>query len=94
MGSPALTALATLATSPDSRKTVALGDACEQAWPFLGALAARQFRSGGTSGRVWFVCPDVRSQEDFASELSAWLASAGLFPDLEIPAAGLGLPDP
>ena len=70
---------------------VLLGDVSEQAWPFLGALAARQLGGGG---RVWFVCRDVRTQEEFASELSAWIGQATLFPDLEIPAAGLGLPDP
>jgi transcription-repair coupling factor (superfamily II helicase) len=72
-------------------KPVLLGDASEQAWPFLGAVAARSL-GGGAS--VWFVCRDVRSQEEFASELGCWLHQAVLFPDLEIPAAGLGLPDP
>ena len=70
---------------------VVLFDASEQAWPFLGAVAAR---SVGNGCRVWFVCQDVRSQEEFASELTSWLGQAVLFPDLEIPAAGLGLPDP
>lgn len=74
-----------------SGSPVLLGDVSEQAWPFIGALAARHL---GDGRRVWFVCRDVRSQEEFASELSAWIGQAALFPDLEIPAAGLGLPDP
>ena len=70
---------------------VLLGDAAEQAWPFLAAVLARAL---GKGHRVWFVCRDVKSQEEFASELSSWIPQATLFPDLEIPAAGLGLPDP
>jgi transcription-repair coupling factor (superfamily II helicase) len=70
---------------------VVIGDASEQAWPFLAAVAARH---AGEGGRVWFVCRDVRAQEEFASELATWIRQAVLFPDLEIPAAGLGLPDP
>ena len=70
---------------------VLIGDVSEQAWPFLAGVAARH---AGEGGRVWFVCRDVRSQEEFASELSTWIRQSVLFPDLEIPAAGLGLPDP
>jgi transcription-repair coupling factor (superfamily II helicase) len=70
---------------------VVIGDASEQAWPFLAAVAARH---AGEGGRVWFVCRDVRAQEEFASELATWIRQTVLFPDLEIPAAGLGLPDP
>jgi transcription-repair coupling factor (superfamily II helicase) len=70
---------------------VLLGDLSEQAWPFIGALAARHLAA---SRPVWFVCRDVRIQEEFASELGAWISQAVLFPDLEIPSAGLGLPDP
>jgi len=44
-------------------------------------------------GRVWFVCPDLRRQEDFASELAAWCPRTRLFPDCEIPCANV-LPDP
>ena len=83
---PVLTAL-----SPSAGAPVVLGDAAEQAWPFLGALLARHVSDGD---RVWFICRDVRSQEEFASEIATWSAHAALFPDLEIPAAGLGLPDP
>ena len=68
-----------------------LPDISEQAWPFLGAWAARH---PGKGRRVWFVCRNVRAQEEFASELSSWIAQTALFPDLEIPSAGLGLPDP
>lgn len=68
-----------------------LRDASEQAWPFLGAVAARSL---GGKRCVWFVCRDVRAQEEFASELGSWIGQVALFPDLEIPAAGLGLPDP
>jgi transcription-repair coupling factor (superfamily II helicase) len=71
--------------------SVLLGDVAEQAWPFAGALAARAMSD---KKRVWFVCRDVRMQEEFASELASWIPQAVLFPDLEIPSAGLGLPDP
>ena len=71
--------------------SVLLGDVSEQAWPFAGAVAARSISDNRP---VWFVCRDVRTQEEFASELGAWIARAVLFPDLEIPSAGLGLPDP
>jgi transcription-repair coupling factor (superfamily II helicase) len=68
-----------------------LGDISEQAWPFVSAVIARNM---AVNRPVWFVCRDVRTQEEFASELGAWIAEAILFPDLEIPSAGLGLPDP
>ena len=60
----------------------------EEAQPFVAALVA-----GRTSGRVWVVCPDVRRQEDFATEMSAWCPRVRLFPELEMP-AGDALPDP
>lgn len=74
-----------------SNNPVELYDVSEQAWPFLGAVAARIL---GEERCVWFVCRDVRAQEEFASELGCWIGQTALFPDLEIPAAGLGLPDP
>lgn len=83
--------LAAVGSGRTASPPVLLGDASEQAWPFLGALAARHL---GNGRRVWFVCRDVRAQEEFASELSSWIGQSLLFPDLEIPAAGLGLPDP
>lgn len=86
---PALESLLRKAAS--GRAPVFFGDVSEQAFPFLGAVAARH---AAGEGRVWFVCRDVRTQEEFASELSSWTGSAALFPDLEIPAAGMGLPDP
>ena len=70
---------------------VVLRDVSEQAWPFLAAVVARV---AGGSRPLWFVCRDVRSQEEFASELGCWVTGTTLFPDLEIPAAGFGLPDP
>lgn len=78
-------------TLPQNRESLLLGDVAEQAWAFLGALLARTLAQDHP---VWFVCRDVRMQEEFASELGAWISQAALFPDLEIPAAGLGLPDP
>ena len=60
----------------------------EEAQPFVAALVA-----GRMSGRVWIVCPDVRRQEDFATEMSAWCPRVRLFPELEMP-AGDALPDP
>ena len=66
----------------------ALGEVAEPAQPFVAALLLRKL-----PGRVWVVCPDVRRQEDFASELAAWCPRVRLFPELEMP-AGDALPDP
>jgi transcription-repair coupling factor (superfamily II helicase) len=83
--------LAGLSAGKGSGGVMELRDASEQAWPFLAAVAARRMPPGS---RIWFVCRDVRSQEEFASELAVWIHEATLFPDLEVPSAGLGLPDP
>ena len=72
-------------------ESLLIGDVSEQAWPFLAALIARSI---GDENRIWFVCRDVRTQEEFASELGIWIEQTTLFPDLEIPSAGFGLPDP
>ena len=80
-----------LSSASSAKESVELRDVSEQAWPFLGAVAARSL---GGERCVWFVCRDVRAQEEFASELGCWIGQVALFPDLEIPAAGLGLPDP
>lgn len=66
----------------------ALCEIAEAAQPFVAALVAGRF-----PGRVWVVCPDVRRQEDFASEMAVWCGRVRLFPELEIP-AGDALPDP
>ena len=66
----------------------AIGEISEPAQPFVAALLAGRF-----SGRVWIVCPDVRCQEDFATEMAAWCPRVRLFPELEMP-AGDALPDP
>ena len=88
---PVLRKLLSVAKTKTPTEPLFLGDVSEQAWPFLGAVVARSL---GGNHRVWFVCPDVRTQEGFASELGSWIHQAILFPDLELPAAGLGLPDP
>ncbi|MEI6322031.1 MAG: transcription-repair coupling factor [bacterium] len=80
-----------LAAVSNDGTPLVLGDISEQAWPFLGALIARSMGDGCT---VWFVCRDVRTQEEFASELGNWITQTAIFPDLEIPSVGLGLPDP
>lgn len=72
----------------EARAGGALCEIAEQAQPFVAALFAKRF-----SGRIWVVCPDVRRQEDFASEMSAWCPRVRLFPELEMP-AGDALPDP
>ncbi len=72
----------------EARAGGALGEISEPAQPFVAAVVARRF-----SGRVWVVCPDVRRQEDFATELAAWCPGVRLFPELEVP-AGDALPDP
>ena len=80
-----------LALHLQEKESLLLGDISEQAWPFLAAVLARSLAQNRP---IWFVCRDVRAQEEFASELGAWITQAALFPDLEIPSAGLGLPDP
>lgn len=72
----------------EARPGGAIGEILEAAQPFVAALLVRRF-----SGRVWMVCPDVRRQEDFATEMAAWCPRIRLFPELEIP-AGDALPDP
>lgn len=62
-------------------------EVAEPAQPFLTALLLRHL-----PGRVWIVCRDLKSQEDFASELAAWCRRVRIFPDLEIPNAE-ALPD-
>lgn len=64
--------------------------AAEAARPFLAALAVRAAKGR----RVWVACEDVKTQENFAAELAAWLPVTRLFPELEIPAQGEVLPDP
>ena len=88
---PILSALGSANSHKAESPVMELRDVSEQAWPFLAAVVARRVKQGS---RVWFVCNDVRSQEEFTSELGAWISQVALFPDLEIPAAGLGLPDP
>jgi transcription-repair coupling factor (superfamily II helicase) len=91
-GHPLLrTALSRISLPKGTGDAMELRDISEQAWPFLAAVVARRMLPGS---RVWFVCRDVRSQEEFASELGVWIPQATLFPDLEVAAAGLGLPDP
>ncbi|MFZ4779844.1 MAG: hypothetical protein ACOYM3_31175, partial [Terrimicrobiaceae bacterium] len=51
----------------EARVGGAVGEIAEPAQPFVAALLA-----GRLSGRVWVVCPDVRRQEDFATEMAAW----------------------
>lgn len=80
-----------LASGHGESAPILLTDLSEQAWPFVAAVTARVL---GGERPVWFVCRDVRTQEEFASELGAWITQSILFPDLEIPSAGLGLPDP
>jgi transcription-repair coupling factor (superfamily II helicase) len=62
----------------EGTKTV-LGDVAEAAQPFVVACLARAV----PDRRVWVVCPDVRKQEEFASELAAWLPAARLLPEWE-----------
>jgi transcription-repair coupling factor (superfamily II helicase) len=65
-------------------------EVAEAAQAFVAALIARTAKDRP----IWIVCPDVRTQEDFAAELSAWLTGARLLPELEAPVAGEVLPDP
>ena len=62
-------------------------DVAESAHPFVAALLLRRIPQ-----RVWLVCNDVRSQEEFAAELAAWCPRVRLFPDMELPGPD-ALPD-
>ncbi|HRJ73579.1 MAG TPA: hypothetical protein PLS03_15250, partial [Terrimicrobiaceae bacterium] len=77
-----------------ARAAAALGSAFDgvaaSAQPFAAAVLARNARGK----RVWFVCPDVKTQEHFAAELAAWHEGTRLFPELEIPEGSEALPDP
>ncbi|MFZ9964597.1 MAG: transcription-repair coupling factor [Terrimicrobiaceae bacterium] len=59
----------------------------EAAQAFVAALWMRQMK-----GRAWVVCRDLKSQEEFASELAAWCPGVRLFPELEMPSEE-ALPD-
>ncbi|MEI6493844.1 MAG: hypothetical protein WCO94_14950, partial [Verrucomicrobiota bacterium] len=72
----------------EARSGGAVGEISEPAQPFVAALLAERL-----AGRVWVVCPDVRRQEDFATEMAAWCSRVRLFPELELP-SGDALPDP
>lgn len=54
------------------------------AQPFAAALLARVHKGR----RVWIVCPDVKTQDNFASELAAWMPGTRLFPEIDTPAEG------
>ena len=62
-------------------------DVAESAQPFVAAMLLRKIPQ-----RVWLVCNDVRSQEEFAAELAAWCSRVRLFPDMEMPSPE-ALPD-
>ncbi len=70
-------------------KKAVFSDVAEAGQPFLAACLARAAKDR----RVWIVCADVRKQEDFASELAAWLPTARLLPEWEA-FAGEVLRDP
>ncbi|MEI8294174.1 MAG: transcription-repair coupling factor [bacterium] len=70
-----------------AKKGTVVPEVAEAAQPFLAALLIEKIE-----GRVWVVCRDVKSQEEFAAELAAWCPRVRLFPDLEIPNAE-ALPD-
>ena len=65
----------------------AFPDVAESAQPFVAAMLLRKIPQ-----RVWLVCNDVRSQEEFAAELAAWCSRVRLFPDMEMPSPE-ALPD-
>jgi len=64
-----------------------LAEIAEPAQPFVAALLLR-----GIPQRTWVVCPDLKTQEEFAVELASWCPRVRLFPDLELPAED-SLPD-
>ncbi len=70
-------------------KRAVAGGIAPPAQSFLAAWLARQ------SGRpVCVVCPDVKRQEEYFHDLRFWETRTLLVPDLELPAQGVGEPDP
>jgi transcription-repair coupling factor (superfamily II helicase) len=65
-------------------------EVAEAAQSFVAALVAHAARPR----RVWIVCSDVRAQEDFAAELTAWLPEARLLPESQFSVGQDLLPDP
>ncbi len=65
-------------------------EVAEAAQPFVAALVARM----ATARRVWMVCSDVRSQENLAAEVIAWIPEARLLPELDAAIGHELLPDP
>ena len=76
-----------LETLPPAPSRGVMFGIAEAAQPFVAALLLRRL-----AGRVWLVCRDLKSQEEFAAELAAWCPRVRLFPDLEIPSEE-ALPD-
>ena len=68
---------------PDGELRPRFQEVAEAAQPFLAALVARRAKHRP----VWIVCSDVRSQENLAAEVIAWLPEARLLPELDPPSA-------
>ena len=79
-----ITSLGSVKESPGKRL---LTEIAEPAQPFVTAMLLRSMKK-----RTWIVCPDLKSQEEFAVELAAWCPRVRLFPDMELPAED-SLPD-
>lgn len=61
----------------------------EAAQPTVAALIARNAKR-----RIWFVCPTLRTQEDFHNGLLHWFPDAQFFPELETSAVEGSVADP
>jgi len=85
---PQLRRLLDAGVAPE-RKPVAFGGIADAARPFVCSRMVRE-----VEGSLWVVAPDVRRQEDFATELLAWFPDVLSLPDLEFATSAGALPDP
>lgn len=76
------------ATSP-----VVLDHVTPQAFGFAAALVVRHVEKTRDQGRVWVLCPDVKTQDHVHAELGVWQCPALYFPRLGHMVEG-ALPDP
>ncbi|MDG2123391.1 MAG: transcription-repair coupling factor [Verrucomicrobiales bacterium] len=62
------------------------------AWSLVAAAAVRLKPS--PDSRLWFLCPDIKSQERIHLELNTWGAEATFFPELDLTGFIDAIPDP
>ncbi|KAB2643380.1 MAG: transcription-repair coupling factor [Verrucomicrobia bacterium] len=63
----------------------------QAAWSFLCSTIIATLKKAKP---VWILCSDIKKEEYCFQELQSWLPGTLFFPDIEMSAEGLGLPDP